>query len=158
MKQSKGFGIQALICLIISCIVSGLVWYLVPAAQNIGVILPAGIVIFLVLCIAARVLFGGKDKKPERPESEKLHVTLESEDYPKTAAIILEGLGGKDNVDSIDNCATRLRLTVADYGKVDEKKIRSAGVTGVIRPSKNAVQIIIGAKTQAVADEVRKLL
>ncbi len=43
------------------------------------------------------------------------------------ARIVLEGVGGKENVESIDNCITRLRLEIRDYTKVDEKKIKSAG-------------------------------
>ena len=73
------------------------------------------------------------------------------------AAIILEGLGGKENVTSVDNCITRLRLEIKDYTKVDEKRIKSAGVAGVMRPSKTSVQVIIGTQVQFVADEFKKL-
>lgn len=38
-----------------------------------------------------------------------------------------------------------------------EKKIKSAGVAGVLRPGKNNVQVIIGTKVQFVADEFKKL-
>ena len=71
-----------------------------------------------------------------------------------SAFIILEGIGGKENVASIDNCITRLRLEIKDYTAVDEKKIKSAGV---IRPGKNSVQVVIGTKVQFVADEFKKL-
>jgi len=67
----------------------------------------------------------------------------------------LEGLGGKENVTSVDNCITRLRIEVRDYTAVDEKKIKSAGVAGIIRPSKTSVQVVIGPKVQFVADEVK---
>ena len=74
------------------------------------------------------------------------------------ATIILEGLGGKENVVSIDHCITRLRLEVKDRLLVDEKAIKATGVAGVIRPGKTAVQIIIGPKVQFVADEFKKLV
>ena len=74
------------------------------------------------------------------------------------ASIILEGLGGKENVTSVDNCITRLRLEIRDYTAVDEQKIKSAGVSGVIRPSKTSVQVVIGPKVQFVADEFKKLM
>ncbi|MFQ9701375.1 MAG: PTS transporter subunit EIIB [Enterocloster clostridioformis] len=48
--------------------------------------------------------------------------------------MVLEGLGGKGNVVSLDNCITRLRLEIKDYTLVDEKRIKSAGVAGVMRP------------------------
>ena len=76
----------------------------------------------------------------------------------KVAKVVLEGLGGKGNVTSLDNCVTRLRLEIKDYTKVDEKKIKSAGVAGVMRPSKTSVQVIVGTKVQFVADEMKKML
>ena len=82
---------------------------------------------------------------------------MANNDYTAIAATILEGLGGKENVVSIDNCITRLRLEVKDNTAVDEKKIKSAGVAGVIRPGKNSVQVIVGTKVQFVADEFKKL-
>ena len=89
-------------------------------------------------------------------EAEK-KVTLSNDNFTEVAAIILEGVGGKENVASIDNCVTRLRLEVKDQAKVDEKKIKSAGVAGVIRPGKTSVQVIIGTQVQFVADEFKKL-
>ena len=74
------------------------------------------------------------------------------------AAIILEGLGGKENVASLDNCITRLRMEIKDNTKVNEKKIKSAGVAGIMRPGKTSVQVIVGTKVQFVADEMKKML
>ena len=82
---------------------------------------------------------------------------LSNDDYTQVASVILEGVGGKDNVDSIDNCITRLRLEVKDTTLVDEKKIKSAGVAGVIRPGKTSVQVVVGTKVQFVADEFKRL-
>ena len=89
-------------------------------------------------------------------EAEKQAV-LANDDFTEVAKIVLEGVGGKENVTAIDNCITRLRLEIKDYTKVDEKKIKSAGVAGVIRPGKNSVQVIVGTKVQFVADEFKKL-
>ena len=71
---------------------------------------------------------------------------------------MLEGLGGKGNITSVDNCITRLRLEIKDYTQVDEKKIKAAGIAGVIRPSKTSVQVIVGTQVQFVADEFKKLM
>ena len=68
------------------------------------------------------------------------------------SAKILEGCGGKENITSIDNCITRLRLEVKDITAVNDKVIKSAGVAGVIKPGKTSVQVIIGTKVQFVAD------
>ena len=85
-------------------------------------------------------------------------MTLANNNFTQVAEIVLAGIGGRENVTSLDNCITRLRFEVKDYTKVDEKKIKSAGVAGVIRPSKNAVQVIVGTKVQFVADEMKKML
>ncbi len=80
---------------------------------------------------------------------------LSNNNFTDVAKIVLEGLGGKENVKSLDNCITRLRLEINDYTKIDEAKIKFAGV---MRPSKNAVQVIVGTKVQFVADEMKKML
>ena len=86
-----------------------------------------------------------------------MKIELANDDYTAMAEIILEGLGGKENVTSIDHCITRLRLEVKDRLLVDEKKIKTSGASGVIRPGKTSVQVIIGPKVQFVYDEFKKL-
>src|SRR5699024_7055546 len=77
--------------------------------------------------------------------------------FAKKAAIIFEGLGGWDNIVSVDNCATRLRLDVKDSNAIDEAKIKSAGVAGVRKVGDKAVQVIVGTEVQFVADEINKI-
>ena len=132
-----------------------------PAAAKTWLIIPLGIAAFIVFYVVFRFAITKWDlKTPGREdddeEAEKSAV-LANNDYTQVASLILEGVGGKANVASIDNCITRLRLEIRDYTAVDEKKIKSAGVAGVIRPSKTAVQVIIGTKVQFVADEFKKL-
>lgn len=133
-----------------------------PAANNTWLIIPLGIAAFAVFYLVFRFAIVKFDlKTPGREdddvEAEKKAV-LSNSDFTEVASIILEGLGGKANVKSLDNCITRLRLEINDYTQVDEKKIKSAGVAGVMRPSKTAVQVIVGTKVQFVADEMKKML
>lgn len=131
-----------------------------PAAQNTWMIIPLGIAAFVVFYVVFRfaiVKFDLKTPGREDDEEDESRIELSNDDYTKIAAIILEGVGGKDNVASADNCITRLRLEVKDHTLVDEKKIKSAGVAGVIRPGKTSVQVVIGTKVQFVSDEFKKL-
>ncbi len=133
-----------------------------PAAEKTWMILPLGLAAFVVFYVVFRFAIVKFDlKTPGREdddvEAEKKAV-LSNSDFAQVAAIVLEGLGGKANVVSLDNCITRLRLEIKDYTQVDEKKIKSAGVAGVMRPSKNAVQVIVGTKVQFVADEMKRML
>lgn len=131
-----------------------------PAASNYWVIIPMGIAAFVVFYLV--FLFAIKKwdlKTPGREDDQEgeLKIELANDDYTAMAEIILEGLGGKENVTSIDHCITRLRLEVKDRLLVDEKKIKSSGAAGVIRPGKTAVQVIIGPKVQFVYEEFKKL-
>ena len=133
-----------------------------PAAQNTWMIIPLGIAAFVVFYLVFRFAITKWDlKTPGREdddvEAEKKAVLSDS-NYSEVAAVILEGLGGKENISSLDNCITRLRLEIKDYTQVDEKKIKSAGVAGVMRPSKTSVQVVVGTKVQFVADEMKKML
>ncbi len=133
-----------------------------PAAQNTWMIIPLGIVAFIVFYVVFRFAIVKFDlKTPGREdddvETEKRAV-LSNNNFTEVAAIILEGLGGRGNVTSLDNCITRLRMEIKDYTLIDEAKIKSAGVAGVIRPGKNSIQVIVGTKVQFVADEMKKML
>ena len=132
-----------------------------PAAANTWMIIPLGIAAFAVFYLVFRFAIVKFDLKTPGREDDDVEaekkVTLANNDFTQVAAIILEGLGGKGNVTSIDNCITRLRLEVKDQALVDEAKIKSAGISGVIRPGKNSVQVIVGTKVQFVADEFKKL-
>lgn len=134
-----------------------------PLAQKTWLIIPLGIaaaVVFYVVFRFAIVKFNLKTpgREDDADNAEEMKAVLSNGDFTEVAKIILEGLGGKENVTSVDNCITRLRIEVKDYTAVDEKKIKSAGVAGIIRPSKTSVQVVIGTKVQFVADEVNKLM
>lgn len=130
-----------------------------PAAAKTWLILPLGLAAFVVFYVVFRFAITKFDlKTPGREDDDdETKVVLANNNFTDVARIVLEGIGGKANVTSIDNCITRLRLEIKDYTKVDEKKIKSAGVAGVVRPGKNSVQVIIGTQVQHVADEFKKL-
>lgn len=133
-----------------------------PAAQNTWMILPLGLAAFIIFYVVFRFAIVKFDLKTPGREEEDVEAekkaVLANSNFTQVAGIILEGLGGKDNITSLDNCITRLRLEIKDYTLIDEKKIKSAGIAGVMRPSKNAIQVIVGTKVQFVADEMKKML
>ncbi|MCQ2016552.1 N-acetylglucosamine-specific PTS transporter subunit IIBC [Clostridium butyricum] len=140
-------------------------WFLsfkAPMAMNGLMIIPIGIAVAIVYYVVFRfVITKFNLKTPGREDdddtSDEMNVKLADNDFTKIAAKILEGVGGKENITSIDNCVTRLRLEIKDQAKVNEKVIKSAGVSGVIRPGKNSLQVIVGTQVQFVADEFKEL-
>ena len=132
-----------------------------PAAAKTWLIIPLGIAAFLVFYFVFLFAIKKFDLKTPGREDDDLEaekkVELASDDYTAIAKQILEGCGGKDNITSIDSCATRLRLEVKDMTAVNDKAIKAAGVAGVIKPGKTSVQVIVGTQVQAVADAFSKL-
>ena len=133
-----------------------------PAAAKTWMIIPLGIAAFVVFYAVFYFAITKFDlKTPGREdddeEAEK-KVVLANNNYTEVASAVLAAIGGKENVKDVGYCATRLRFEVLDNAKVDEKAVKAAGAAGVIRPSKNACQVIIGTKVQFVYDELKKML
>ena len=63
--------------------------------------------------------------------------------------------GGAPNLASIDACTTRLRLVVNDQSKVDEARLRALGAHGILRPSEEGLQVVVGPTADAIAMEMR---
>ncbi|WP_207942500.1 PTS system, alpha-glucoside-specific IIB component [Enterococcus sp. DIV2402] len=79
--------------------------------------------------------------------------TNESPFYDQAARFV-EALGGKENIETVANCATRLRVSVADVEKLASDGIfRNLGAHGVVRKG-NAVQVIVGLDVPMVKAQV----
>lgn len=72
--------------------------------------------------------------------------------------IILRALGGADNILSLDNCVTRLRLQVEDMNKINEEILKKAGALGIVKISDQSLQVIIGDKVQSVKTGIENLI
>ncbi len=163
-------GVSAIVCTLLPVragfnFSAGFVdWFLsfkAPMAENPLLLIPIGLVFGVIYYVVFRFAITKFDlKTPGREEDDKeaeMNVKLANNDFTQIASIILKGVGGKENVVSIDNCVTRLRLEIKDQAVVNEKIIKSAGVAGIIRPGKKSLQVIVGLQVQFVADEFKKL-
>ena len=164
-------GISAIICALLPFRLgfnfsAGLVdWVLsfkAPMAVNPWILIPVGAVYAVIYYFVFRFVIlkfdlktPGREDDDEEAESK---IQLANDDFTSMAKLVLQGLGGKDNIKEIDYCATRVRAEVNDYTQVDEKVIKNAGIAGVVRPSKTTVQVIVGPKVQFVYDEIKKMM
>lgn len=87
-------------------------------------------------------LYTRKDVEAKKSENKK-HADDE------ISAVIVEGLGGIDNISDVDCCATRLRITVKNHGLVSDGIIKRSGSAGIIKNG-NGVQIIYGPKVTVI--------
>jgi len=76
---------------------------------------------------------------------------------PLDVARLLAALGGAGNVQSIDACSSRLRLSLADTTAADDAALRAAGARGLVRPGPGILQVILGPAAERVADQLRVL-
>lgn len=68
----------------------------------------------------------------------------------------LKALGGAGNLHTIGACTTRLRLVVQDQAVIDEATLKALGAVAVLRPSAQAVQVIIGPMADQISEEIRQ--
>ena len=71
--------------------------------------------------------------------------------------MIVDGLGGIDNINDLDCCATRLRVTVIDSEKVVDSLLKKSGASGIIKRG-NGVQIIYGPKVTVIKSHVEEYI
>lgn len=102
-------------------------------------------------------LYSRQDYKEKKSGSAN-EETVEISPFAEKAAYYLEALGGTDNIKTVTNCATRLRVSVADETLVAEDgTFRSIGAHGVVRKG-TSLQVIVGLDVPQVREEFEKLL
>lgn len=141
-------------------------------------IIPAGIVYFLLYYVLFSFLIKKFDlKTPGREDDDeetKLYTKAdvnarrteakegescsqaENNKDSRSAAIVM-GMGGRNNITSVDCCATRLRCSIADSSLVDEKLLKSTGAVGVIVKGQG-IQIIYGPQVTVIKSELEAYL
>ena len=99
---------------------------------------------------------GREESSPEDFENKETIATGDDK-FAVMAGRLYEALGGIDNITSIDNCTTRLRLQVKDTSLVDQDMIKKTGVPGQKLIDATNYQVIVGTEVQFVADALAQL-
>ncbi len=74
------------------------------------------------------------------------------------AAGFLQALGGAANIESINNCATRLRIALVDMTQTESDDVfKALGAHGVVRRG-NGIQVIVGLHVPLVRDQLESLM
>ena len=94
---------------------------------------------------------------PGRDESQEEVVVVTKDSLYETAGKILIALGGKENIDDVDACITRLRVSVKDVSKVDKDQIKKLGATGVLEVQ-GGIQAIFGAMADPLKQKINDIL
>ncbi|WP_193065675.1 maltose/glucose-specific PTS transporter subunit IIBC [Hafnia alvei] len=131
-------------------------WYL---------IFPVGIIWFAVYFFVFRWYILKHDIKTPGREDDDISVAEKVEQKAKNnkgskydPELILSALGGKDNIDSLDNCITRLRLVVKDMALINKDILKKAGALAVVVLDNHSLQVIIGPQVQSVKTGIEALI
>lgn len=74
------------------------------------------------------------------------------------ARMIIEGLGGKDNIVEVDSCMSRLRVEYKDAGKIKEDILKKTGCAGIVKPDEQNIHIIYGTTAGMIKNAINKEL
>jgi PTS system N-acetylglucosamine-specific IIC component len=126
------------------------------------VLIPVGLVYATVYYFAFRYMIARFDlKTPGRdadesaaPEAASAAAATETGD----AAAFLDALGGAPNIRALDACMTRLRVTVASQDAVKDAALRRLGARGLVRPTANTLQVVVGPVADQLAGQMRRSL
>jgi PTS system N-acetylglucosamine-specific IIC component len=120
-------------------------------------LLPVGAAYFALYYLLFRLVIVRFDLKT--PGREALDTAIEEEAAPAaTATAWIAALGGASNVRSVDACTTRLRLLVTSQSAVNAQALRRLGARGLVRPSAETLQVVVGATADQLAGEIRSAL
>jgi len=122
-------------------------------------LLPVGLAYFVLYYGLFRFVIGWLDLKTPGREDDAADSAAESQAPPADRALAyIQALGGAANIVALDACTTRLRLVVADQAAVDAAALKRLGVRGMVKPSANALQVVVGTNADQVAGEMKVAL
>ena len=120
--------------------------------------LPIGAIYFTVYYATFRFFIVRFDvKTPGRDDVEPAQAGAVTGAPNEEAAKYLVALGGARNLLTIDACMTRLRLSIASREAVDEAALKALGAAGMIYPTSDTMQVVVGLRADAIAAELRRV-
>jgi len=130
-------------------------WYMVPVVAGVWFAVYYGIFRFAITRFNIKT--PGRDPEMATAGSEKTAPVVTGKSGYNVPAI-LNALGGAKNIVSLDNCITRLRLSVKDMDKVNPDALKANRAIGVIQLNAHNLQVVIGTQVQSVKDEMVVLM
>jgi PTS system N-acetylglucosamine-specific IIC component len=123
-------------------------------------LLPVGLAYFAVYYGVFRFFIARFGLKTPGREDEAADGANEPVAMPASdqSSAMIAALGGPANLETVDACTTRLRLTIANHDLIDEAALRRLGARGLVRPSSNTLQIVLGPIADQVAGALRAAL
>ncbi|PTM54842.1 PTS system N-acetylglucosamine-specific IIB component (Glc family) /PTS system N-acetylglucosamine-specific IIC component (Glc family) [Desmospora activa DSM 45169] len=86
------------------------------------------------------------------------HTEEKGDSLEQLAVDVLQAIGGKENVEQLDACITRLRMSLKDESKLDQDQLKKLGAAGVIRVGSGHYQAVFGTRSELLKDRILRLM
>jgi PTS system N-acetylglucosamine-specific IIC component len=121
-------------------------------------LVPIGLVYFGLYYGLFRFFIVKLDLKTPGREADEAAAVGAMTSQDESAASWVRALGGARNLVSVDACTTRLRLVVANQSVVDDTTLKKLGARGMVRPSAETLQVVVGPIADQLASDIRSEL
>jgi PTS system N-acetylglucosamine-specific IIC component len=118
-------------------------------------LVPIGLVYFALYYGLFRFFIVRFDLKTPGREPEEATAAATLTEGAAGAAAWVQALGGARNLVTVDACTTRLRLVIADQAPVNEAALKKLGARGLVRPSAESLQVVVGPIADQLASDIR---
>ncbi|BFK80704.1 glucose-specific PTS transporter subunit IIBC [Clostridium baratii] len=116
-----------------------------------------GLVYAVIYYVVFRVLIRQFNLRTPGREDDSDNVSKADVKGAALAVAVLNALGGKENINNLDACITRLRVIVNDVSKVDKEELKNLGASGVMEVGNN-IQAIFGPKSDILKGQIKDVI
>ena len=118
-------------------------------------IIPVGVVYFAVYYLVFRWFIQRFDVPTPGRAADDMTTSQGPMAVDEEAVALVKALGGAGNLLEIDACTTRLRLRIKSQDSVNEAALKTLGAAGILRPTSDTLQVVMGLRADEIADNMR---
>jgi len=139
-------------------VIDFLLFGVLPNRTAWWLVIPVGLVFSVIYYFGFRWAIRTFDiKTPGREEDPDVEIDENKLETGDLAVNVLEALGGKENIKTLDACITRLRVSLHDISKVNKERLKSLGAAGVLEVGNN-IQAIFGPKSDQLKTQIKNVI
>ncbi|SDC56521.1 glucose-specific PTS transporter subunit IIBC [Shouchella lonarensis] len=138
-------------------VIDFLLYGVLPGRTDWWLVIPIGLVFSVIYYFGFRFAIKKFNLMTPGREKKDATATIGSVDKNSLPYNVLQALGGKENLTSLDACITRLRVSVKDKQHVDKEKLKALGASGVMEVGPN-IQAIFGPRSDQIKTQIQDIL
>ncbi|MFN7250138.1 MAG: glucose-specific PTS transporter subunit IIBC [Anaerobacillus sp.] len=138
-------------------IIDFLLFGVLPNRTDWWLVIPVGLVFSVIYYFGFRFAIQKFNLKTPGREDEKVDASSKNGKVDDLPFNVLAAMGGKENLDHLDACITRLRVSVKDINKVNKAELKNLGAAGVLEVGNN-IQAIFGPRSENIKGQIEDII